>query len=98
MALAIIGSAAVVAIGLMTPNDLSSKENLQEYQLRMKQLYGLEKFAFIDENGLIYTSRGTRTDIDQYRFDYESITGPEVSLKGEDGDISYKRKRYKSAN
>ena len=75
-----------VAIGLMTPNDLSSKENLQEYQLRMKQLYGLEKFAFIDENGLIYTSRGTRTDIDQYRFDYESITGPEVSLKGEDGD------------
>ena len=53
-----------VAIGLLTPEDLSSTDSLQAYQLRMKQLYDLEKFAFVDENGLIYTSRGTRTDID----------------------------------
>ena len=41
-----------VAIGLLTPEDLSSPEKLQAYQLHMKQLYGLEKFAFVDENGL----------------------------------------------
>ena len=75
-----------VAIGLMTPEDLSSTANLQAYQLRMKQLYGLEKFAFVDETGLIYTSRGTRTDIDQYHFDYQTLSGPEISLKNEDGD------------
>ena len=48
-----------VAIGLLTKEDLSSVENLQAYQLRMRQLYGLEKFAFVNEEGLIYTSRGT---------------------------------------
>ena len=58
------------SIGLIEKSDLESKESLQAYQTRMKQLYKLEKFAFVDENGLIYTSRGTRTDIDQY----DSIT------------------------
>lgn len=75
-----------VAIGLLTPEDLASTEALQAYQLRMKQLYGLEKFAFVDENGLIYTSRGTRTDIDQYQFDYKTLSEPEVSVKNADGD------------
>ena len=73
-----------IAIGLLTPDDLSSTEKLQAYQLRMKQLYGLEKFAFVDETGLIHTSRGTRRDIDAYAFDYESLSGPEVSVKNAD--------------
>lgn len=75
-----------VAIGLLTPDDLSSTEKLQAYQLRMKQLYGLEKFAFVDETGLIYTSRGTRTDIDQYHFDYQTLSEPEISVKNADGE------------
>ena len=70
-----------VAIGLLTPDDLSSTENLQAYQLRMKQLYGLEKFAFVDETGVIHTSRGKRMDIDLYAFDYESLSEPEISIK-----------------
>ena len=73
------------AVGLLTPSDLSSVTNLQAYQARMKQLYGLEKFAFVDSDGLIYTSRGTRTDIQLYNFDYNHIVGPEVSLKNTDG-------------
>lgn len=75
-----------VAIGLITSEDLSSIESLQEYQLRMKQLYSLEKFAFVDEDGLIYTSRGTRTDIDLYDFDYQTLSEPEVSIKNAEGD------------
>ena len=78
-----------VAIGLLDKNDLASVENLQAYQLRMKQLYGLEKFAFVDENGIIYTSQGTRHDIDQYDFDYthtgrrtyHSKTAPRTRLR-----------------
>ena len=76
-----------VAIGLLTKEDLSSKENLQAYQLRMRQLYGLEKFAFVNEEGLIYTSRGTRTDIDRYSFDYKTIFEPEISIKSSDENI-----------
>lgn len=73
------------AVGLLTPQDLSSVANLQAYQARMKQLYGLEKFAFVDSDGVIYTSRGTRTDIQLYKFDYNHIAGPEISLKDTDG-------------
>ncbi len=75
-----------VAIGLMTSDDLSSVESLQEYQFRMKQFYGVEKFAFVDEDGLIYTSRGTRTDIALYDFDYQTLSEPEVSIKNEEGE------------
>ncbi len=75
-----------VAIGLMEKDDLSSTEKLQAYQARMKQLYGLEKFAFVDEKGLIYTSRGTRTDIEQYAFDYQTLSEPEISIKNADGE------------
>ena len=63
-----------VALGLLEKTDLSSVERLQAYQARMKQLYGLEKFAFVDTNGLIYTSRGTRTDINLYKFDYNTLS------------------------
>ena len=70
-----------IALGLMESDDLSSLEKLQAYQARMKQLYGLEKFAFVDTNGLIYTSRGTRTDINLYDFDYTNLSTPEISIK-----------------
>ena len=69
------------AIGLLEDKDLASVENLQDYQTRMKQLYNLEKFAFVDENGIIYTSMGTRTDINLYTFDYKTISGPDISVK-----------------
>lgn len=75
-----------VALGLMEPDDLAGITNLQKYQVRMKQLYNLEKFAFVDEDGLIYTSRGTRTDIDQYDVDLQNIHSPEISIKNADKD------------
>ena len=69
------------ALELMTEEDLSSPENLQAYQARMKLLFTLEKFAFVDTEGLIYTSNGVQTDIDQYQFDRLSLNGPEISIK-----------------
>lgn len=75
-----------VAIGMLEKNDLSSVENLQAYQARMKQLYDLEKFAFVGEDGTIYTSRGTRTDIALYDFDPATISGTEISLKNVESD------------
>lgn len=52
-----------VAIELMTEEDLSDKAHLEAYQARMKQLYHLDKFAFVDTDGLIYTSAGTDNNI-----------------------------------
>ena len=69
-----------VSLSLMTKEDLSDMEHLQAYQAKMKKLYNLEKYAFVDDDGLIYTSLGTQTNIDDYKFDHKSITGSEISI------------------
>ena len=69
------------AVGLLTDEDLSDLNHLQAFQAKMKQLYTLDKFAFVDSNGRIYTSLGMQDNIDEYGFDYKSITGPEISVK-----------------
>ena len=69
------------ALDLLDENDLSDMEHLQAFQARMKKLYTVEKFAFVDTDGLIYTSLGTQTNIREYSFDYNTISAPEVSIK-----------------
>ncbi|MBQ9156929.1 MAG: response regulator [Eubacterium sp.] len=68
------------AIGLMTEDDLSDEDHLKAYQARMKKLYGLEKFAFVDTRGLIYTSLGTQDNIDDYQFDYKNLKEADISI------------------
>ena len=75
-----------IALGLITPNDLSSVENFQAYQARMKRLYGFGKFAFVDSEGKIYTSRGTRNDIDKYNLDYNNLTENKIFVKNLEGN------------
>ncbi|MBQ9196778.1 MAG: response regulator [Clostridia bacterium] len=69
------------ALELMTDEDLSDRAHLQAYQARIKRLFVLEKFAFVDTDGQIYTSLGMQTDIDQYQFDHLTLNGPEISIK-----------------
>ena len=69
------------AVSLLTKDDLSDTAHLQAYQRRMRQLYTLEKFAFVDTNGLIYTADGTMNDIEKYSFDYDHINEPEISVR-----------------
>ena len=59
-----------VAVNLMTDEDKSDIEHLQDYQARMKKLYKLDKFAFVDTNGRIYTALGMQDNISDYEFDY----------------------------
>ncbi|MBQ9447643.1 MAG: response regulator, partial [Victivallales bacterium] len=70
-----------MATSLMEERDLTDLEHLQEFQKRMKKLFKLEKFAFVDTKGMIYTSLGMQTDIDQYHFDYKTISEPDISVK-----------------
>ncbi|MBR3569991.1 MAG: response regulator [Oscillibacter sp.] len=69
------------AISLLEPDDLSDPTRLQAFQSRIKRLYNLEKFAFVDTTGLIYTSAGTQGNIGEYGFDYRSIREAEISIK-----------------
>ncbi len=68
------------AIDLMTEEDIRDKSHLEAYQSRMKQLYKLDKFAFVDKDGLIYTSTGTQHNIGEYSFDYQTLSEPEISI------------------
>ena len=70
-----------IATSLLEENDLKDVEHLKAFQSKMKQLFGLEKFAFVDTEGLIYTSLGIQTDISRYRFNHKTLSGPEISLK-----------------
>ena len=69
-----------VAVSLLSEEDLSDMKHLQAYQSRMKKLFKLEKFAFVDGNGLIYTALGTQKNISDYGFDYRTIKEPEISV------------------
>jgi len=69
-----------IAVDLMTEEDLRDKAHLEAYQARMKRLYSLDKFAFVDADGLIYTSSGTETNIEQYSFDYRTLSESEISI------------------
>ena len=73
------------AIELMTEDDLSDKAHLAAYQSRMKKLFKLDKFAFVDTEGLIYTSLGTESNIDAYHFDYRTLTGADISVLSREG-------------
>ena len=75
------------ALDLMTEEDLQDEAHRQAYQKRMKALFILEKFAFVDEEGFIYTSLGVQDNIDEYDFDHLQISDAEISLKDlEDAD------------
>ena len=68
-------------LDLMTGDDLSSVENLQNYQAKMRQYFGLEKFAFVNEDGEIYTADGIKHDIDEYDVDFFSLKEVNISIK-----------------
>lgn len=69
------------ALELMTEEDLMDEAHRQAYQKKMKALFGLEKFAFVDTDGRIYTASGVQDDIENYQFDPLSLSGPEIYIK-----------------
>ena len=70
------------ALELLEPNDLSDAGHLRAFQSRIKKLYDLEKFAFVGEDGTIYTELGPQSNVDEHGFDYRSLGDAEISVKG----------------
>ena len=72
------------ALDLMTEEDWSDAGHLQAYQVKIKSLFHLERFAFVGADELIYTSAGPREEINQYHFDYQALEGPEILIENLD--------------
>ena len=71
-------SSTQTAVDLLEADDLVSVESLAAYQMRMKQLFGLERFAFVDQEGLVHTSTGSLEPSDGYPFDHTTIHEAEI--------------------
>ena len=74
------------ALDLMTEEDLQDEAHRQAYQKKMKALFSLEKFAFVDTEGFIYTSVGVQNDLESYGFDHLLLSEAEISLKNLDSE------------
>ncbi|MBR3147206.1 MAG: response regulator [Eubacterium sp.] len=70
-----------MAVSLLTENDLRDLKHLRAYQTKMRDLYGLDKFAFVGSDGLIYTSQGVRRNLKDYDFDPEKLSDPKTSVR-----------------
>ena len=67
------------ALETITKEDLSSVNSLRHYLGRIRKLYGVEKFSFVDEEGLIYTAHSTSTGKSRYPFLAEGLSEPLVT-------------------
>ena len=65
-------------LDLLTEDDLASPESLQDYQTKMKRLFGLERYAFIGADGTVYTSSGTKAAGEAYAIDHTAISEPQI--------------------
>ncbi|MBR2804683.1 MAG: response regulator [Eggerthellaceae bacterium] len=71
-----------VAVTMIDENDLSDLDHLHSYQRNMKQLFNLDRFAFIDENNLMYTANeGILSDASQFAFDYQALSEPGITIR-----------------
>ena len=71
-----------IALDMIDDQDLSDLDHMRAYQRKMKQLFSLERFAFVDSDGLVYNAdEGIQNDIDQYRFDYLEFSEPDIFIK-----------------
>ena len=68
------------ALEVLEDSDLQSQETLRTFLGKVKRLYGVDKFALIDENGIVYTEHSTTSGLSQYNFLSEELTEPIVRV------------------
>ncbi len=67
------------AVDSITKDDLKSIDTLRHYLGRIRRLYGVEKFSFVDQDGLVYTAHSTTTGKSRYPFLAEGLFEPLVT-------------------
>ena len=67
------------ALDSITKADLSSTESLRHFLGKIRRLYGVEKFSFVDEDLLVYSEHSTITGKSRYSFLSERLSEPLVT-------------------
>ena len=68
------------AMSILDSSDLESQASLREFLGRVQQLYGVNRFALVDENGIVYTQHSTTSGLSRYPFLAQELTGPVISM------------------
>jgi len=73
-----------IAIQMLTEEDLSDLSHMRDYQRRVKKFFSLERFAFVDEAGNIYTAdEGIRRETDRYSVDLMNLSETAIFIRNE---------------
>ena len=64
------------AVGVLEDGDLQSQETLRSFLGKARKLYGVDKFALADENGMVYTDHTTVSGHRRYEFLSEDLKKP----------------------
>ncbi len=67
------------AINILEDTDLESQETLRNFLVRVKKLHDVDKFALVDENGIVYTEHSTTSGLSRYSFLSEELQEPVIS-------------------
>ncbi|MDE6760703.1 MAG: response regulator [Lachnospiraceae bacterium] len=67
------------ALAILESSDLESQETLRGFLGKVKKLYGVDKFALVDESGIVYTEHSTASGLGRYAFLSEELTEPVIS-------------------
>ncbi len=67
------------ALAIMEPSDLESQDTLRSFLGKVKKLYGVDEFALVDEEGMVYTDHSTVPDLNGYSFLTEEIQDRVIS-------------------
>ncbi|MEY8338785.1 response regulator [Lachnospiraceae bacterium 62-35] len=68
------------ALSILEASDLESQETLRRFLGKVKRLYGVDKFALVNENGIVYTEESTASGLSRYSFFSEELTEPVISI------------------
>ena len=66
------------ALDIMEESNLESQQSLRRFLGKMKRLYRMNKFALVDEAGIVYTEHSTTSGLSRYSFLTEDLTGPAI--------------------
>ncbi len=64
------------AVSVLEDRDLQSQETLRSFLGKARKLYGVDKFALADENGMVYTDHTTVSGHRRYEFLSEDLKKP----------------------
>ena len=66
------------ALAILDESNLESQDTLREFFGKVKKICSLEKFALVDEDGLVYTEHSTTSGLSRYDFLSEDLTEPVI--------------------